>query len=245
MLGGGRFAFLTRWTVKLALSGLIAVLSLIGLAATVIADRSDGLIHTEIETLPARSVVIVPGARVFPDGRTSLMVQGRLDGALALRDAGLVDHVLVSGDNRETTYNEPVTMRNALVDAGVPAEEITLDYAGLDTWDTCLRAGEQFGVEDAIVVTQRRHAERTASLCRAAGIDVVVLAVDHPPQRRSTKVRVGIRESLAKVKAWGDIIRTPPARHAGPFIGLVGSVDMPEGGHPPDWNWENNSAAGD
>ena len=165
--------------------------------------------------------------------------------AWALHDADLVDHILVSGDNRETHYNEPVAMRNRLIEAGVPADEVTLDYAGLDTWDTCLRASEQFGVEDAIVITQNRHAERTASLCRTAGIDVVVLAIDHPPQRRATKLRVEIRESLAKVKVWGDIIRTPPARHAGPFIGLVGSVDVPEGGHPPDWNWVNNSAAGD
>lgn len=238
-----KIAVAVRWLLKLTLSAGIAVLSLIGLSSAVIADRSSDLIHTDIEAMPARSVVIVPGARVFPDGRPSLMLQGRLDGALALREAGLVEHVLVSGDNRESHYNEPVAMRNSLVEAGVPAEEVTLDYAGLDTWDTCIRAHEQFGVDEAIVVTQHRHAQRTAALCRAAGIDVAVLSIDHPPQRLMTKARVNTREVLAKVKAWGDIVRTPTARHGGSFIGLVGSVDMPEGGHPPDWNWDANSAA--
>jgi vancomycin permeability regulator SanA len=112
-----------------------------------------------------------------------------------------------------------------------------LDYAGLDTWDTCLRAAEQFGVERAVALTQHRYAPRTAALCRRAGIDVTVLSVDPPRQRLGARVRAVGRENLAKVKAVHDLVRRPPARHGGPFIGLVGSVDMPPGGHPPDWDY--------
>ena len=233
------------WAVKLPIVAGIALCCIVGLSGAVIAHRSQGVIHTGVDTVPDRSVVIVPGARVFPSGSPSLMLEDRLDAALALHASDRVEHVLVSGDNRESHYNEPVAMRNHLVAAGLDAVDVTLDYAGLDTWDTCLRAREQFGVTDAVVVTQHRHAQRTAALCRAAGIDAVVLAVDHPAQRRTTQIRNEVREALAKVKAWADIVRHPPARHGGPRVGLVGSVGMPAGGHPPDWNWERRASPGD
>ena len=136
-------------------------------------------------------------------------------------------------------------MRDALVNAGVPAGDITVDYAGLDTWDTCLRAADQFAVDRAVVVTQKRYAKRTAALCRTAGIEVTVLALDPPPfQRRTTAIRRSTREILAKVKATGDMILGTSATHGGPAVGLVGSEGMPPGGHPPDWDWDRNAPAG-
>lgn len=237
---------LLRWVVTLSIVAVILGLSVIGLAGAVIAHRSDGRVYQDAIEIPARPVAIVPGATVFPSGQPSLTVQDRLDGAEVLYRSGRVEHIVVSGDNRTAHYNEPVVMRNALVEAGIPAAAITTDYAGLDTWDTCRRANEQFGVTEAIFVTQARYAERAAALCLAAEIDVVVLAVDPPEfQRRTTRIRRQGRETLAKVKAFGDIIRRPPARHGGPFIGLVGSQNMPAAGHPPDWNWQENGPAPD
>lgn len=233
-------AKVVRLGLRLALFGsaVLATVLVAWLAATWL---SQGRIYETEVQIPDRDVVIVPGARIFSSGEPSQMVQGRTGGAISLYEAGTVSHVLVSGDNREANYNEPAVMRNTMVDLGVPPDQVTPDYAGLDTWDTCIRASEQFGVDNAVVVTQRLHAKRTAALCRAAGIDVVVLAIDPPPQRTATKIRIRIRESLATVKALGDVIRKPPAQHGGPFVGLAGSVDMPDGGHPPDWNWEENA----
>lgn len=170
-------------------------------------------------------VAIVPGARVRNDGRPTLALRQRLDAAAELYDQGLVEHVLVSGDNGQEHYNEPVAMQQYLRDLGLPAEAITLDYAGFDTWDTCLRATEQFGVTNALFVTQPRFAQRSASLCSSAGIDVSVVTTDDYLGRTSRKLEADLRERLAVVKALGDIIRTPDAHHGGPFVGLVGSDD--------------------
>ena len=46
-------------------------------------------------------VAIVPGAYVFPDGTPSDMLADRLVAARALRRAGLVERVLVSGGAAE------------------------------------------------------------------------------------------------------------------------------------------------
>ena len=136
-----------------------------------------------------------------------------------------MSHVLVSGDNGQEHYNEPVAMQQYLRDLGLPAEAITLDYAGFDTWDTCLRASEQFGVEEAVVVTQPRFAQRTAALCTTAGIDTTVATTGDYLSRIPGKLEADLRERLASVKAIGDIVRTPDAHHGGPFVGLVGSDD--------------------
>ncbi len=233
-----------RLLVTLMLAATIGVVTVIGLSGAVVAHRAEGRIIDAPTTVAPATAAIVPGATIFPDGTPSLTVQDRLDGALLLYELGTVDHILVSGDNREEHYNEPVAMRNALVAEGVPPEAVSLDYAGLDTWDTCIRAREQFGLTDAVIVTQQRYAPRTAALCSAAGIDIQVLAVEPPAfQRRTTKVLRQTRETMAKVKAFGDIIRTPPARHGGPAIGLVGSRNMPENGHPPDWDWVTDGPA--
>jgi vancomycin permeability regulator SanA len=227
--------------VKLSVVGAVSVLSLIGLAGAVIVDRADGLLLADLDAVPHRSVVIVPGAKVESNGQPGLHVGHRLEAAAALFDRGTVDHVLVSGDNRESHYNEPVVMRNWLVDsAGLDPADITLDYAGFDTWDTCLRAREQFGVTDAVVVTQERYADRAAALCDATGIDIVVLIVDTPHEPLLTSTRLRFRERLAAVKAGWDLVRNPPAHHGGPFIGLVGSEGMPEGGHSPDWSFSQS-----
>jgi len=221
--------------------GIALVLLLIGLSSIVIARASKGLIYFDGGRVPVADVVIVPGALVFPGGTPSQMLSGRIDAAVELYHEGRVDHVLVSGDNSEIRYNEPVVMRNRAVDLGVPEVDVSLDYAGLDTWDTCIRAREQFGVTSAVVVTQHLYADRTAALCEAAGIHTAVLSIDPPPLQTSTRFRGIARESLAKVKAWGDLLRQPDAKYGGPYVGLVGSIDMPDGGHPPDWDWVTNA----
>ncbi len=179
----------------------------------------------DVDEQPTADVAIVPGARVRSDGRPTLALRQRLDAAAFLYEAGAVGHILVSGDNGEEHYNEPVAMQRYLRSLGLPEEAITLDYAGFDTWDTCLRATEQFGVNDAVVVTQPRFAQRSAALCQRAGIDTTVATTDDYLRRATGKIAADLRERLASVKALGDILRTPEAHHGGPFVGLVGSDD--------------------
>lgn len=78
--------------------------------------------------------------------------------------------ILVSGDNRTHAYDEPRSMRDDLVAAGVPTEAVVLDFAGRDTHDSCQRAHRIFGVDGVTVISQRYHVGRAVALCRAAGM---------------------------------------------------------------------------
>lgn len=94
----------------------------------------------------------------------------RIAAAAALYKAGKAQHLIVSGDRRDETYDEPRAMRDALIAAGVPAERIHLDNAGFHTRNSLTRAHLVFGQTDAIVVSQRFHAERAVFIARAHGL---------------------------------------------------------------------------
>ncbi len=209
---------------RLFVIGALAVVAAILGAWVAVAFLARGQV-VEVAEAPAADVVIVPGARVGSTGNPSLALRQRLDAAAALFNDGRVEHILVSGDNRTSNYNEPAAMQRYLRGLGLPEEAITLDYAGFDTWDTCLRASEQFGVTDAVVVTQPRFAQRTTALCQRAGIDVTAATTDDYVRRTSTRLKADVRERLAVVKAFADLALTPEAHHGGPFVGLIGSDD--------------------
>lgn len=168
--------------------------------------------------------VIVPGAGVWADGRPSLTLRSRIDAATELYEAGIVDHILASGDNGNQNYDEPTIIRRQAHQQGVPLADITLDYAGFSTWQTCVRAKEIFGVERAVFVTQARYADRAAALCEAAGIDVDVLSIGGVG-RFSLALGWGslVRERLAALKGAYEMLARPDPRFLGEFVGLVGS----------------------
>jgi predicted MFS family arabinose efflux permease len=58
----------------------------------------------------------------------------------------------------------------------VPPSLVNLDYAGFRTYDSCYRARAIFGVEKAILVTQRYHLPRALFLARSFGIEATGLA---------------------------------------------------------------------
>ncbi|MEU7634093.1 ElyC/SanA/YdcF family protein [Nocardia sp. NPDC049220] len=149
---------------------------------------------------PCAPVVIVPGARVGQDGSPMAYLRGRLDVAIELMRAGRVEEILVSGDAGGASGNEIVSMTTYLERHGVDPKLIRTDGVGLSTRATCLRARHVFGIERAIIVSQRRHLPRAVALCRAAGItaDGVVAPCE---ARRVTKVRNTLREWLAAPKA--------------------------------------------
>ena len=151
-------------------------------------------------------VAIVLGASVYASGDPSPWLRYRLDAAAELYESGQVESVLVSGDNARAEYNEPDAMRDYLVSVGVPREAIAVDYAGFDTYDTCVRAHNIFGVSQAVLVSQDFHVPRAVAVCRAAGIDAFGVGDTRARADKGTWVRSWTRERLAAIKAGWDVL---------------------------------------
>lgn len=163
---------------------LIAVLLIIGLPPLVLvmsrlysALQANGRIYT-LNAVPQRPVAIIFGAQVYANGNPSAMLADRIAAGAELYRQGKVRALLLTGDNGETHYNEPEAMRRYALSLGVPSEALTLDYAGFRTYDSCYRARDIFGVEQAILVTQAFHLDRALLICNSLGVESVGVAAD-------------------------------------------------------------------
>ena len=213
---------LRRWPrlSKLALGGAAAIVLLIVLANVYVLSKG-GDSTSDVSAVPRTEVVIVPGALVEPDGDMSSMLAARVEQASRLWHAGKVEKILVSGDHGNWIYDEPDTMRKALVADGVAPRDVFEDHAGFDTWATMVRAKEIFGVRDAVVVTQGFHMLRALYLADAAGIDATGLDADLQ-QWGAQGRKSSVREVLSRVKAVADVTLDTSAL-AGPKIPIATS----------------------
>ncbi|MFI6365956.1 vancomycin high temperature exclusion protein [Nocardia sp. NPDC050630] len=154
---------------------------------------------------PTVPVVIVPGAKVGPDGAPMAYLRGRLDVAIELLRAGKVRGILVSGDAAGTSGDEIASMTSYLADHGVDPAVVRCDGEGLSTRATCERAKNLYDVDRAIIVTQYQHLPRAVALCRGAGIDGYGVTA-YCECKRKTLMRNTIREWLAAPRAVAALI---------------------------------------
>ncbi|NJM07952.1 DUF218 domain-containing protein [Candidatus Gracilibacteria bacterium] len=171
---------------------------------------------------PTAPVALVFGAGVRADGRLSRILADRVDAAIALYRSGRVQKLLMSGDNSRPEYDEVTAMRRYAVERGVPPGDITLDYAGFRTYDSCYRARTIFGVDRAVLVTQQYHLPRAVYTCRALGVDALGVGTpDWQSYPTALIARYSLREAVATVVAlWQVHITRPLPTFLGPFEGI-------------------------
>jgi SanA protein len=185
----------------LAAAGLSAF-ALVALRAWV-GWRYEDRIYDRPSEVPSAPVAIVFGAGYWPSGRLSDALADRMEMAIELYEAGKVNKLLLTGDNRVADYNEPAAMAEYAEARGVPREDLVLDYAGRRTYDSCYRARVIFGVERAVLVTQAFHLPRALFTCERLGLDVAGLVADRHRYVRSAWYR--LRELPALARAWLDL----------------------------------------
>lgn len=170
--------------------------------------------------VPPAYVVIVPGASVLRNGTPSDILADRLTVAASLYATGKAEKVLVSGDNGQEGYDEVNVMRRFLLDKDVAPEDIFLDHAGFDTYDTMYRARHVFGITDAIVVTQRYHLYRALFVASHLGINATGVSSDLQPYIKQPWFSA--RETLSRVKAVVDVLTGAKPGYLGDPIDIRG-----------------------
>ncbi len=204
--------FLKRLSVTLLLLGTIGAATVLTFNAWLHALYADH-IYTSIEAIPHDDrprVALVFGAGLTRSGEPTPALYDRVATAVDLYQHGLVNKLLLTGDNRFLNYNEPEAMRRTAVKLGVPNEDLVLDYAGRRTYDSCYRAAAIFGVNHAILVTQAFHLDRALYLCDTFGIDSIGIVADRRTYTTQTQTWWSIREAAATVAAWIDVNVTKP-----------------------------------
>ena len=208
-----------RIVVLITILGIILSLLAMLFANILTNKASECRTFDDVPSLPTCNTALLLGtSKYLRSGAVNPYFAYRIDAAIELYQGGKVSHVVVSGDNSIDSYNEPQDMKNALIKGGVPANVITLDYAGFNTYDSVYRMKLIFGQDKFIVVSQKFHNQRAIYIAQWAGLDVYGFNAEGVSAYLG--VKVNMREKLARVKMFLDIMSNRDPKFLGEQISI-------------------------
>ncbi|MBW4494414.1 MAG: YdcF family protein [Oscillatoria princeps RMCB-10] len=213
--------FLLNWHFALGFLAVGAVSVPLGLSGYIRGSTARRR-YTDPARVPVGDVGIVFGAGVWEDGSPTPVLADRVRAGVGLYKLGRVRKLLMTGDSCRPDYSEVLAMQRCALEQGVPAEDILLDGAGLNTYDSCYRARAVFGVTRAVLVTQRYHLPRAVYIGCRLGLDAVGLGTpDWGRLSNDAMLWYCVREAIAGFKAlWRVHVSRPQPTFTGPFEGI-------------------------
>lgn len=198
---------------KIAIASVLALIAVLAVAVIApatcymtVKSSTEERIYDDIEDIPYNRVGLLLGTNpTLKNGKPNYYFTYRIRACASLYKAKKISKILISGDNCTKGYNEPESMKQALMKQGVPEKDIILDYAGFRTLDSIIRAREVFGQEKFTIISQQFHNERAVYLALANGMDVVAFNAKQI-NGTQTEFKTGyLREGFARIKMFIDI----------------------------------------
>ncbi|WP_244140746.1 vancomycin high temperature exclusion protein [Kaistella flava (ex Peng et al. 2021)] len=169
-----------------------------------IENATEDYVTSTINKLPKEKVGLVLGtSKTLKNGNKNLYFSYRIDAAVELYKSGKISYIIVSGDNSTKNYNEPEDMQNELIARGIPKTKIFLDFAGLRTLDSVVRAKEIFGQDSYIIISQRFHNERAVFIAQKKGIKAY--GYNAKDVNKQAGFKTNLREYFARTKVFWDL----------------------------------------
>lgn len=187
---------------------IIITITIIGCYIT-ISINANNTTYDSIKAIPYNKVGLLLGTSpVTPQGGHNYYFDNRIYATVELYEQGKIKQIIASGgdySNKENGCNELTAMRDSLVAHGVPDSVITLDYQGLRTFNSIVKAKEIYNLDSLTVISQKYHNERAIWLAEHYGIHAV--AYNAPtPDIIDKRIKNISREFLARVKMFLDVI---------------------------------------
>jgi len=181
-------------------------------------------IYKKLSEVPVERVGLVLGtSRYTSSGKANPFFYNRIQAAKTLFFSGKVQYLLLSGDNRYFSYNEPREMRKELLRMGIPDSVIVMDFAGFRTLDSVVRGKKVFKLKRFIIVSQEFHGRRAVFIARFHKIDAIAYVAKDPPAEYSWTVEM--REYFARVAMLLDLYLF----HTEPYF--LGAESLPKGAY--------------
>lgn len=207
------------WISVLVLAAALAALLAV---SEYVKSSTEAYLVTDAEAAElGADCILVLGAGLKTDGTPNHMLQDRLDKGIELYRAGVAPKLLLSGDNGQEEYDEVNAMKEYVLNAGIPPEDIFMDHAGFSTYESMYRASDIFLVKRAIVITQRYHQYRALYAARGFGIDGY--GVVSEPRTYAGQTYRDLREILARDKDFMKMFVQPAPTYLGETIPIHGN----------------------
>lgn len=201
---------------------LLIIMGLLGATFIIYANwkiesETKKFITSDPNKLPIEHVGLVLGtSKLLANGSMNPYFKYRIDAAEELYKSGKIKNIIVSGDNSRKSYNEPEDMKTELVKRGIPEIDIYMDFAGLRTLDSVIRARDIFSQHEYIVISQKFHNERAVFIARENGINA--FGFNAQDVDKSVGVKTMIREKLARAKVFFDFLFSVQPKFGGEKI---------------------------
>lgn len=198
---------------------IISYVLIVFLADWRVESKTDELVYTDVKKIPHRKVGLLLGtSKLLMNGWINSYFQYRIDAATALFKAGKIDYILISGDNGRKEYNEPEDMKQALIENGIPADKIVLDYAGFRTFDSIFRADKIFGQKQFTIISQDFHTRRAIYIAQYLGLDAIGYNAEDVIAYYGFRTK--LREKLARTNMFLDFIFSKQPKFLGEKIAI-------------------------
>lgn len=159
--------------------------------------------YYDVDWLEKEYVWLVFWASVIRNNTPSDILKDRLKVAYKAYMDWKIQKIIVSGDNSYTDYNEPLTMKKYLIGLWVDEDDIYLDYAWFDTYDSLYRAKNIFWVDSVVLFTQDFHLKRAMYI--STKLWIKTYWVETNLQKYQKEDYYNRREIMARVKAFFDV----------------------------------------
>ncbi len=157
----------------------------------------------------------------------SPILKERLDAGFRLYEKCSGCKLLLSWDHSQKNYDEVNVMRKYILSEyknKVKEEDIFMDHAWFDTYDSIYRAKEIFDVRKIIIVTQYFHVYRSVYLARSLWMEVSWFWLSYDSYLIVQRFGWNFREYFSRIKAFSDILFNSNPKYLWPKI-------------PISWNW--------
>ena len=204
-----------RWVIF-----LILLFILLGFVCNIVIIRKTASFLTNnIQTIQKNKIGLVLGTSKYRNGnQLNHYFIYRIKAAVELYQAGKIEYIIVSGDNRHSDYNEPGQMRKELIRSGVPSDRIFMDFAGFRTFDSVIRCHEVFGQNSFTIISQEFHNQRAVFIGRHMNLNVIGFNAQDVDFAES--IKTSIREYFARIKVFIDIYSGHKPRFLGKKISI-------------------------
>lgn len=190
----------------------------------VLKEKSKVLSVDEVSDFKADCILVL-GAGIREDGSPTWMLEDRIKIGDELYKKECAPKLIMSGDHGRKNHDEVNAMKRYAMDEGVPSEDIFMDHAGFETYDSLYRAKEIFGAKKVIIVTQEYHLYRALYIADMLGLDARGVTSDL--RFYSKKMAYWkFREYLARIKSFAKCISKPEPKYLGEPIDLSVSGDV-------------------
>lgn len=191
--------------LRVIIVSLLLLILLITWANYRVINKSEPFIYTDINKVPfVQTGLLLGTSKLLKNGNTNQYFKHRINAAVDLYKSGKIKYLIISGDNSRPNYNEPLDMKNELMQAGIPDSVIYLDYAGFRTFDSVIRANKIFGQNKLISISQKFHNERTVFIAR--NYDIEAYGYNAKDVNAYMGFKTNLREIFARFKVFIDIL---------------------------------------